>query len=98
MPEVTLTRPSVYEVNGVRLMPGVNTVTAEQLSRLMSNKHVAADFARGMLVKGGDTSADDEPAVVDDADALVDLAQGDGRRSDVRSARATLEEMGIDWQ
>jgi hypothetical protein len=101
MPKVTLTIPSVYETEGVRLLPGVNAVTEDQLARLTKNKHVMHDINAGVLIVGHKSTAAPVEAkaetVVADTDALVTLAQGDGRRKDVQDARATLEEMGINW-
>ena len=100
MPQVTLTQPTVYEVSGVRLLPGANSVSDADFKKLQRNKLVMADIAIGTLVVSNATT---EPAqvksepVTNDAGDLVALAQGDGRKAEVKDARATLEEMGIDW-
>jgi hypothetical protein len=93
MPKITLTIPSVYETEGVRLLPGVNTITSDQLDALMRNGLVVADMDAGLLVL-----SDDNPAPTIDAAALIEIAKGDARKSEVKDARAKLEEMGLDWQ
>jgi hypothetical protein len=92
MPSVTLTQPTVYETEGVRLLPGANSITAAQLNRLMGNKHVAADFASGLLL------VDKASAPANDVTALQEAARGDARRKATRDARAQLEAMGEVWQ
>lgn len=105
MPEITLTRPSVYHSEGVRLLPGVNTVSDADFAKLSRNKIVQADINAGTLVVGHEAKSApaEKPkaeAVTDqtvDTAALVELAQGDGRTTEVREAREALEAMGIDW-
>lgn len=96
MKKITLTRPTVYESQGVRLMPGDNVVTADQLAALMRNKIVVQDINLGILRVGHGEAPSPafEVAPDDDIDALKALAAGDGRRADVKEARRRLAELG----
>jgi hypothetical protein len=100
MTKVTLTVPSVYEVNGVRLLPGVNNLNEDQLARLTRNKLVMADIEAGTLVVGSAETAETIEGSADPIDeaALIKAANGDARRKATQEARAALKAMGIDWQ
>ena len=98
---ITLTRPAPYQCEGVTLIPGENTVTADQLARLMRNPAVSRDINAGILKIGhGAPAPKPEPKPeltpepeADDLEALRELAEGDGRRRDVQDARAKLAEI-----
>ena len=98
---ITLTRPAPYQCEGVTLIPGENTVTADQLARLMRNPAVSRDINAGILKIGhGAPEPKPEPTPepkpepeADDLEALRKLAEGDGRRRDVQDARAKLAEI-----
>lgn len=101
MAKVTLTRPNVYETEGVRLLPGVNDVADNDLARLTANKIVQKDINAGAIIVHHTSKPDPEPETdVDEVahtDALIELARGDGRTTEVREARDALESMGVTW-
>jgi len=94
---ITLTRPAVYQCEGVTLIPGENRVSSEDIERLTRNPLVMRDINIGILQIGHGSG---EPAPVvevvapsDDLEALRALAAGDGRRKDVQEARAKIAEL-----
>ncbi len=94
MKKITLTRPAPYQCEGVTLIPGDNTVTADQLAKLMRNPAVSRDINAGILKIGHGAAEKAEPTpAADGLDALRDIAAGDGRRRDVQEARAKLAEI-----
>lgn len=90
---ITLTRPAPYQCEGVTLIPGDNTVTADQLAKLMRNPAVSRDINAGILKIGHGSPAPTPEPEADNLDALRELADGDGRRRDVQEARAKLAEI-----
>ena len=49
MKKITNNLPTVYETEGVRLLPGENTVDDDKAKKLEANKHVRAAMERGDL-------------------------------------------------
>jgi len=96
---VTLNRAASYNLPGFgALRPGANNVPDAIISRAKRSSVVAKDIRAKVLVLSADQAEDGPESVVDDADELILLAQGDARKAEVKAARATLDEMGIDWQ
>ena len=46
---IKLNRPSVYQCEGLRLVPGENEVDNDQSKKFMANKLVKKDFTSGVL-------------------------------------------------
>lgn len=67
--KIKLNQPTVYQCEGVRLMPGVNDVNADSVKRLKANKMVAADFKSGLLEEVKGSSAKTEEPKAEDKDA-----------------------------
>lgn len=69
--KIKLNQPTVYQCEGVRLMPGENEVNADSLKRLKANKMVAADFKSGLLeeVKGSSAKAEEPKAKAEESKA-----------------------------
>jgi hypothetical protein len=101
---VTLTRPAVYACEGVRLIPGENLVSDADIARLTANPMVRRDISAGIILIGHGAAEPEpepqapvalapEPEPVDPLAELRALAAGDGRRAEVREARAKLAEI-----
>lgn len=88
--KITLNKPSVYECEGVMLLPGDNDV--KNADKFLANKIVQADIKAGIISL---EAPKPEPKI--DTDAMIAIAQGDGRTTEVREAREALEAMGIKW-
>jgi len=53
--KITLNKPSIYQVGRVRLLPGDNEISGNDVMKMMQNKIVQADIAAGILTVEHDT-------------------------------------------
>lgn len=63
--KMKLNQPTVYETEGVRLMPGANDVDPKRAEKFLANKMVQADMKAGII----DVEKRGRPAKSADAEA-----------------------------
>ena len=98
----------IYGAEGVELMPGPNTVPDEIAKKFLANKGVKHRIATGKIVAQGQPEAPKMPGAdptqmtveeietSEDRDRLTMMASGDGRKPEVKAAKARLEELDKD--